>query len=281
MKNDRRSPFSPPLLPSSNTRQSTHLRLFPDLLVAGRRGAVERVHAHGLGLAVEELVNALLERAHPGDHDADEHEGERQFRGHFCRGFKGALLLSRTGSARVRSRGHLWVGRRRREKGVEDEKHARARLKKRKVIFVFFFDLLYLEKNIPLFFFFFFSLLLTRTRAGTRNETPLIPRYGRCHCSHQLTFFPCLSSPIRERDMPTVCVPEFLRAAVSLTTERGRKRGKRCFRFPFLRPPACCCPHAQAIVFSHLWNVYLFSSIRFTKNEDNSKRAAAPFFFFL
>ena len=63
--------------------QITHLRLLPDLLVARRRGAVKRVDAYGLGLAVEELVHALLERTHAGDHDADEHKGERRFRGHF------------------------------------------------------------------------------------------------------------------------------------------------------------------------------------------------------
>ena len=51
--------------------QITHLRLLPDLLVARRRGAVKRVDAYGLGLAVEELVHALLERTHAGDHDAD------------------------------------------------------------------------------------------------------------------------------------------------------------------------------------------------------------------
>ena len=62
----------------------SHLgRALPDPLVARSGGTVERVHAHGLGLAVEELVHALLERAHPGDHDRDEDERERGLAGHF------------------------------------------------------------------------------------------------------------------------------------------------------------------------------------------------------
>ena len=82
-KNDRHSRFSP-LLPLPRTiQQSPHLCLLPDLPVAGCRCAVECVDAHGLGLAVEELVHALLERAHAGNHDADEHKGERRFPGHF------------------------------------------------------------------------------------------------------------------------------------------------------------------------------------------------------
>ena len=63
--------------------QSHLRRALPDPLDARSGGAVERVHAHGLRLAVEELVHALLERAHASDHDRDEHKRERGLAGHF------------------------------------------------------------------------------------------------------------------------------------------------------------------------------------------------------
>ena len=106
--------------------QSTHLCLLPDLLVARRRSAVERVDTHGLGLAVEDLVHALLERAHAGDHDGDENEGERRFCGHLFSSAYYLFLASLVWGRKSTFSATPLSKRRRRAEGVKEERRRRA-----------------------------------------------------------------------------------------------------------------------------------------------------------
>lgn len=57
---------------------------FPDPLVPRSDGPIERVDAHGLGLApAEQLVHYLLDPAHPADHHGDESKRRRRLPRHF------------------------------------------------------------------------------------------------------------------------------------------------------------------------------------------------------